>query len=93
MLGDNKWSCPKCERYREAYKTLQLATAPEVLMLHLKRFSSVGRTGIKLDMMVHFPLTGLDLTRLVDEKVIAVIRLASLCVQLAAYELRSYCSQ
>ena len=43
----------------QAYKTLQLATTPEVLMVQLKRF---GSEGSKLDTLVQCPLTGLDLS-------------------------------
>lgn len=50
------WYCPACKAHKEATKTLQLATAPEILMIQLKRFSMVGSKTIKLDMPVECPL-------------------------------------
>ncbi|KAL3130455.1 hypothetical protein ABBQ38_008276 [Trebouxia sp. C0009 RCD-2024] len=68
LVGREMWGCPTCKGLREASKTLQLATAPPVLMVQLKRFSCVDRKPVKLDVPVGCPLTGLDLTELVHQK-------------------------
>ena len=59
-----EWYCPRCKEHVAAYKKLDLFELPEVLVIHLKRFSSTGRFWRdKLDAQVNFPLTGLDLQR------------------------------
>ena len=45
----------------QASKKLDLWTLPEVLIVHLKRFSFTARRRLKLDNPVSFPLTGLDM--------------------------------
>ncbi len=35
------WYCPNCKQHVEAFKKMQIWTAPEVLVLQLKRFSFV----------------------------------------------------
>lgn len=46
----------------QATKKLDLWTLPEVLVVHLKRFAAGRLTRDKLDSLVQFPLTGLDLS-------------------------------
>lgn len=63
ILSENDaWYCPRCKEHRRASKTLELWTAPDILVVHLKRFSSQGRLRDKLDVAVDFPVEGLDLT-------------------------------
>ncbi|KAL8949676.1 MAG: hypothetical protein Q9222_004237 [Ikaeria aurantiellina] len=63
ILSENDaWYCPRCKEHRRASKTFELWTAPDILVIHLKRFSSQGRLRDKLDVMVDFPVDGLDLT-------------------------------
>ena len=39
-LGEeNTWYCSACKDHKQASKTLELWSAPEVLIIHLKRFS------------------------------------------------------
>lgn len=66
----DSWFCPKCKSDVQARKALDLWRLPEVLVVHLKRFSYSGHgyyttTSTKLDSLVTFPLTGLDMTRYV----------------------------
>ena len=61
LSADDKWHCPKCQDLVEADTKLDLWTLPKVLIIHLKRFSSAGD---KIDVPVHFPIEGLDLTDL-----------------------------
>jgi uncharacterized UBP type Zn finger protein len=61
LVGDNKWYCPKCKDFREATKTLGLWAAPDSLVVHLKRFSSVGAFREKINTPLDYPLEDLDL--------------------------------
>ena len=36
---DDMWYCPKCKEHRQATKKLELWRMPQVLVVHLKRFS------------------------------------------------------
>ncbi|KAL8918260.1 MAG: hypothetical protein Q9172_005494 [Xanthocarpia lactea] len=63
ILSENDaWYCPRCKEHRRASKTFELWTAPDILVMHLKRFSTQGRLRDKLDVTVDFPVEGLDLT-------------------------------
>lgn len=61
------WYCPRCKEHRRATKKFELWKTPDVLVMHLKRFSSSASRRDKLDIMVDFPLEGLDLTTRVVE--------------------------
>lgn len=66
LSPEDSWYCPRCKNHVEATKTLQLWSAPPVLVLHLKRFSYSRRfatSRTKLDTMVSFPTQGLDLSK------------------------------
>ena len=62
LSENDAWYCPRCKEHRRATKTFELWKAPDVLVIHLKRFSAQGRFNNKLDVMVDFPLEGLDLS-------------------------------
>ncbi|XP_074276694.1 ubiquitin carboxyl-terminal hydrolase 5 [Silene latifolia] len=62
------WKCPQCEERRQASKKLDLWRLPEVLVIHLKRFSYNRSLKHKLDTVVNFPLHDLDLTKYVANK-------------------------
>ena len=38
------WYCGKCKEHQRAYKKLDLWSAPEILILHLKRFQYAQNT-------------------------------------------------
>ncbi|KAJ8606055.1 hypothetical protein CTAYLR_010593 [Chrysophaeum taylorii] len=40
---ENSWFCEKCRRRVRAVKTLRISKAPEVLVIHLKRYSGRGK--------------------------------------------------
>lgn len=61
------WYCPRCKEHRRASKKFELWKTPDVLIMHLKRFSSSGYRRDKLDVMVDFPMEGLDLSSRVLE--------------------------
>ncbi|KAJ2816013.1 ubiquitin-specific protease doa4, partial [Coemansia erecta] len=53
--GDNKWLCPRCKTKRKATKRLMIARLPLVLIVHLKRFSTIGHFREKLETNVLVP--------------------------------------
>ena len=48
--------CPVCKKHQLATKKLDLWSLPEVLIIHLKRFSYTKFTREKLESVVDFPL-------------------------------------
>ncbi|KAH7413007.1 hypothetical protein BKA64DRAFT_567146 [Cadophora sp. MPI-SDFR-AT-0126] len=61
------WYCPRCKEHKRASKKFELWKTPDILIMHLKRFSSSGWRRDKLDVLVDFPLDGLDLSSRVIE--------------------------
>lgn len=65
----NAWYCPRCRQHVCALKMIALWTVPDILILHLKRFTfepnllSGGMLRSKVDDTVSFPIDGLDLTK------------------------------
>ena len=49
--------CPKCKKHQPATKTVEFWTLPDVLVVHLKRFSGGRMMRDKIDDIVDFPLT------------------------------------
>ncbi|XP_026734815.1 ubiquitin carboxyl-terminal hydrolase 2-like isoform X2 [Trichoplusia ni] len=62
MDGDEKPTCSKCGVRRKCLKWFTVQKFPQVLVLHLKRFSPTERFRGKLSVVVEFPLSGLDLS-------------------------------
>ncbi|KAF2456445.1 hypothetical protein BDY21DRAFT_287701 [Lineolata rhizophorae] len=58
----NAWYCNRCKEMRLASKKLEIWTAPDILVVHLKRFSAHRTFRDKIDVLVDFPVEGLDLT-------------------------------
>lgn len=61
------WYCPRCKEHRRASKKFELWKTPDILVMHLKRFSSSTTRRDKLDVLVDFPIEGLDLSSRVIE--------------------------
>ncbi|XP_064415015.1 ubiquitin carboxyl-terminal hydrolase 11 [Latimeria chalumnae] len=57
---ENPWYCPMCKKHQLATKKLDLWSLPEVLIIHLKRFSYTKYSREKLDTVVQFPIRDLD---------------------------------
>lgn len=55
--------CPNCKKHQQACKKLDLWRLPEVLIIHLKRFSYSRFSNNKLEMFVDFPIHELELSR------------------------------
>lgn len=62
LSEQDTWYCPRCKEHRRASKKFELWKTPDILVMHLKRFSSSGMRRDKLDVEVDFPIEGLDLT-------------------------------
>ncbi|XP_013176656.1 PREDICTED: ubiquitin carboxyl-terminal hydrolase 2-like [Papilio xuthus] len=60
--GDEKPTCSKCGVRRKCLKWFTVQKFPQVLVLHLKRFSPTERFRGKLSVCVEFPLSGLDMS-------------------------------
>jgi ubiquitin carboxyl-terminal hydrolase 4/11/15 len=72
QLGeDDLWYCPRCKKHQQATKKFDLWKAPDILVVHLKRFSNSRMLRDKIDTFVDFPLYNLDLTELVEERKVA----------------------
>lgn len=69
VLGENDlWNCTNCNEFRRASKTIELWRLPDILAIHLKRFSSYRGLNDKLEDLVNFPITGLEMKEFVCEK-------------------------
>lgn len=72
QLGDDDlWYCPQCKKHQHATKKFDLWKAPDVLVVHLKRFSNTRAMRDKIDTLVEFPVRGLDIGHMVGERLIA----------------------
>lgn len=57
------WYCDKCREHVAAWKHIHLYRTPPILIVHLKRFhyNAINHRRDKIDLLVQFPLVGLDL--------------------------------
>ncbi|CAI5795869.1 ubiquitin carboxyl-terminal hydrolase 11 [Podarcis lilfordi] len=62
---ENPWYCPTCKKHQLATKKLDLWSLPEILIIHLKRFSYTKFSREKLDTLVEFPVQDLDFSEFV----------------------------
>ncbi|KAK3987921.1 ubiquitin carboxyl-terminal hydrolase [Cladorrhinum sp. PSN332] len=69
LSEQDTWYCPRCKAHQRASKKFDLWKTPDILVVHLKRFSSSGFRRDKLDTLVDFPVEGLDLSpRVIDKE-------------------------
>ncbi|CAI0374597.1 unnamed protein product [Linum tenue] len=68
LVPEDMWYCPQCKERRQASKKLDLWRLPEVLVIHLKRFSYSRSMKHKLETFVNFPIRDFDLTNYVANK-------------------------
>ena len=59
----NEWYCSKCKQHQRASKKIDIYKAPNILIIHLKRFSNNS----KIDSVVRFPITDLDIREFVAD--------------------------
>lgn len=71
LSEDNMWYCSSCKKHQEAPKKFDLWKMPDVLVIHLKRFSNERAFRDKIDTFIDFPINGLDLTDRVEGKKVA----------------------
>ncbi|KAH8704599.1 hypothetical protein GQ44DRAFT_777964 [Phaeosphaeriaceae sp. PMI808] len=62
LSEDNAWYCSRCKALRRATKTLDIWTVPDILIIHLKRFSGHRSFRDKIEELVDFPVKNLDLS-------------------------------
>ncbi|GMH26056.1 hypothetical protein Nepgr_027899 [Nepenthes gracilis] len=68
LVPEDMWYCPQCNEQRQARKKLDLWRLPEVLVIHLKRFSYSRSMKHKLETFVNFPIHDFDLTNYIANK-------------------------
>lgn len=61
LSGQDYWYCSKCKTHQASTKKFDLWKLPPVLVVHLKRFSYDRMFRDKIDTLVDFPLTDLDM--------------------------------
>jgi len=61
--GDERPACERCKHREGSTKTIAFEKLPEVLVIHLKRFSFQSYYGSKISTRIRFPLEGLSLQR------------------------------
>ena len=72
QLGeDDLWYCPQCKQHQQATKKFDIWKVPDILVVHLKRFSNNRTLRDKIDTHIDFPIEGLDLGSMVGERNIA----------------------
>ncbi|KAJ5727229.1 hypothetical protein N7493_005049 [Penicillium malachiteum] len=60
LSGDEVWKCPHCKCKRMATKQIIMTRAPQILVVHFKRFSaSKTQSARKIHTPIEFPLHGL----------------------------------
>ncbi|XP_041110339.1 ubiquitin carboxyl-terminal hydrolase 15-like isoform X2 [Polyodon spathula] len=59
---EDPWYCPNCKQHQQATKKLDLWSLPPVLVVHVKRFSYSRYMRDKLDTLVDFPISDLDMS-------------------------------
>ncbi|KAF8403395.1 hypothetical protein HHK36_011497 [Tetracentron sinense] len=65
---EDMWYCPGCKKHQQASKKLDLWRLPEILVIHLKRFSYSRFMKNKLETFVDFPIDDLDLSSYIAHK-------------------------
>ncbi|KAH7105795.1 cysteine proteinase [Auriculariales sp. MPI-PUGE-AT-0066] len=68
LSEEDPWYCPRCKKHQQATKKFELWKVPDVLVIHLKRFSNSRMLRDKIDTLVDFPIESLDLEPRVGER-------------------------
>lgn len=68
LSEEDPWFCPRCKVHRRASKKFELWKCPDILVIHLKRFSSSRNFRDKIDVLIDCPVTGLNLQERVGLK-------------------------
>jgi ubiquitin carboxyl-terminal hydrolase 4/11/15 len=65
LSGNDKWYCNKCKDHVVATKKMEVYRTPEILIIHLKRFSHNRSTMFgtrKISDKIDFPIDGLNMS-------------------------------
>ncbi|KFD53791.1 hypothetical protein M513_05297 [Trichuris suis] len=63
-LGEqDAWYCPRCKKHQQATKKFDLWSLPEVLVIHLKRFSSCRNYRSKIETLISFPIRNMVMSK------------------------------
>ncbi|XP_024028394.1 ubiquitin carboxyl-terminal hydrolase 8 isoform X2 [Morus notabilis] len=57
---EDMWYCPDCKKHQQANKKIDLWKLPEIIVIHLKRFSYTEFSTSKLESYVDFPIDDMD---------------------------------
>lgn len=61
LKGGEQARCDKCKEFRDSTKQITITRAPQSLVVHFKRFHTVGRVSKKINTAIDFPLDNFDL--------------------------------
>lgn len=64
LAPDNPWFCPSCNQPKQAIKTIELSEVPQILVVHLKRFTNASE---KVTNIIQYPEKNLKLTDFVHD--------------------------
>jgi len=64
LEANNEWYCPHCKNHVRATKKMEIYNAPNILIIHLKRF----KNNSKIDTLIDFPVDDLDISEFVVNK-------------------------
>ncbi|KAG0325036.1 CSN-associated deubiquitinating enzyme Ubp12 [Dissophora globulifera] len=62
LSEEDLWYCPSCKKHQQATKKLDIWRLPDILVVHLKRFSHTRAWRDKIDALIDFPIHGLNLS-------------------------------
>merc|ERR1712241_904425 len=61
LSENDAWYCSKCKDFKCASKKIDLWGSPDLLIIHLKRFSYTRNWRDRINTVVQFPIKGLDM--------------------------------
>lgn len=61
LSENDAWYCSKCKDFKCASKKIDLWSTPDLLIIHLKRFSYTRNWRDRINTLVKFPIKGLDM--------------------------------
>ena len=75
--GDS-WYCPRCKSNQPSKKKLQIWSLPNMLFIHIKRFSCTDGLSTRLRHAVEFPLDSLDLSPYLAKRGVSTVQCADI---------------